>query len=127
VRAGSHATTFGGGPLVASVALRVLRTLAQPAFLEEVRRKGARLRERLEEIDAKGLREVRGRGLFVGVQVEEPAAVRDAAFGEGLIVVPAGDSVLRLLPPLNAPDEDLDEAVSRLEQALRRVAEEASR
>ena len=123
VRAGVHATTFGGGPLVASVALRVLRTLAEPAFLEEVSRKGRALRDRVAGSGAPGLREVRGRGLFLGVQVREPAKVREHAHREGLLVVPAGDDVLRLLPPLNARQEDLDEAAARLERAMRSAAE----
>jgi acetylornithine/N-succinyldiaminopimelate aminotransferase len=118
VKPGVHATTFGGGPLVARVALRVFRTIADPDFLAEVRRKGKMLRDRLEAIESPRVREVRGLGLFLGVQVEDPAAVRDAALAERLLLVPAGDDVLRFLPPLNAPDSDLDEAATRFERAL---------
>jgi acetylornithine/N-succinyldiaminopimelate aminotransferase len=123
VRAGAHATTFGGGPLVASVALRVLRTLADPAFLDQVSDKGRVLRERLASSGAPGIREIRGRGLFVGVQLREPSKVREHAHREGLLVVPAGDDVLRLLPPLNVAPGDLEEAAARLERALHRAAQ----
>src|SRR5213078_1345016 len=66
---GDHATTFGGGPLVATVALEVLRTIADPDFLAAVRAKGAMLGKRLEQLAAKSprVRAVRGRGLMWGI------------------------------------------------------------
>lgn len=121
VRPGCHATTFGGGPLVCRVALRVLETVAEEAFLAGVRRRGERLRRGLEELRSPLVREIRGRGLLLGVQVASPQAVREAAFEEELLLVPAGDDVLRFLPALNAPDADLDEAVARFGRALARV------
>jgi acetylornithine/succinyldiaminopimelate/putrescine aminotransferase len=102
----------------------VLRKLSEPSFLEEVARKGNALMGRIASSGAPGLRQVRGKGLFVGVQVEAPAKVREHAYREGLLVVPAGDDVLRLLPPLNVAEEDLEEAAARLERALRQAAED---
>jgi predicted acetylornithine/succinylornithine family transaminase len=126
VRPGTHATTFGGGPLVAAVALRVLETVARPRFLAGVRAAGERLQRGLSGLASPFVREIRGRGLMIGVRVSDPAAVREAAFDEQLLVVPAGEDVLRFLPPLNAPGEDLDEAVSRFGRALRRTEGGAS-
>lgn len=119
VKPKSHATTFGGGPLVASVALSVFRTISRPDFLAEVRRKGELLRGKLEGIDSPHVAEIRGRGLFLGVKIRgDLSAARERAFEQRLLLVPAGDNVLRFLPPLNAPDTDLEEAVARLSRAL---------
>src|SRR5207302_1871711 len=103
LKPGDHATTFGGGPLVASVALDVVRTIADPAFLADVRRKAEWLGARLARLAAGAprVREVRGRGLMWGLELAEPAApLVAAARARGLLVVTAGPQVIRLLPPL---------------------------
>jgi len=125
VRPGCHGTTFGGGPVVASVALAVLRAVDRPELLCEVRRKGERLRERLAGAHA-CVEAVRGSGLMIGVVVPEHARVHAAAFEEGLLVVPAGNSTLRFLPPLVATDEELDDAVERFTRACDRAAKEGA-
>src|SRR5439155_1500147 len=101
LKPGDHATTFGGGPLVAGVALEVVRTIADPAFLADVRRKAEWLGAHLAQLaaGAPGVREVRGRGLMWGLELAEPAAPIVAAARErGLLVVTAGAQVCRLLP-----------------------------
>ena len=128
IQPGEHGTTFGGGPLVAHVARSVLRTIAAPAFLDGVRKRAARLDERLKAMAArtKVVQELRGLGLIRGVKVEagphgehgEAAAVVTRARELGLLVVAAGADVVRLLPPLNTPDEELDRGVELLEEAL---------
>src|SRR5207244_2074640 len=103
LKPGDHATTFGGGPLVASVALEVVRTIAQPDFLAAVRQKGEWLGARLARLAARSAKvnEVRGRGLMWGLELAEPAAPYVTAARErGLLVVTAGANVLRLVPPL---------------------------
>ncbi|HSR43040.1 MAG TPA: acetylornithine/succinylornithine family transaminase [Longimicrobiales bacterium] len=118
---GDHATTFGGGPLVASVALAVVSRLADPAFLEGVATRGRWLEERLGGLRERRsvVREVRGAGLMWGLELRAPAAeVVDAARQRGLLVVPAGASVVRLLPPLNVSLADLETGIDRLEEAL---------
>src|SRR2546429_635436 len=93
LRPGDHATTFGGGPLVAGVALEVVRTIADPAFLAEVRRKAEWLGAHLARLAAGAprVREVRGRGLMWGLELAEPAAPIVAAARErGLLGVTAG-------------------------------------
>jgi len=119
--AGDHATTFGGGPLVASVALDVVRTIAEPEFLASVRARGARLGAglaRAAQASSK-VREIRGRGLMWGVELSVPAAPIVAAARERqLLVLSAGPNVLRLLPPLVIGDADLDRGVAVLAEVL---------
>jgi acetylornithine/N-succinyldiaminopimelate aminotransferase len=121
LKPGDHATTFGGGPLVAGVALDVLRTIGEPAFLAEVRRKGTWLGERLRGLADRTRRvaQVRGRGLMWGVELTEPAAPYVAQARERhLLVVTAGPTVLRLVPPLVISDQELERGVAILEDVL---------
>jgi acetylornithine/N-succinyldiaminopimelate aminotransferase len=121
LKPGDHATTFGGGPLVASVALDVVRTIADDAFLEDVRRKGEWLGARLGRLAAlrPRVREVRGRGLLWGLELSEPAAPFVAAARErGLLVLTAGPQVIRLIPPLVITVADLERGVAILEEVL---------
>ena len=121
LKPGDHATTFGGGPLVAGVALEVVRTIADPAFLADVRRKAEWLGARLGRLAAATarVREARGRGLMWGLELTEPAAPFVAAARErGLLVVTAGPQVIRLLPPLVIAVEELERGVAILEEVL---------
>jgi len=121
LKPGDHATTFGGGPLVATVALEVLRTIAEPGFLAAVRDKGGWLERRLSALAARraSVREVRGRGLMWGVELGEPAApFVTAARERGLLVVSAGPNVIRLVPPLVVSVEELERGVAMLEAVL---------
>jgi predicted acetylornithine/succinylornithine family transaminase len=118
---GDHATTFGGGPLVAGVALEVVRAIAQPELLAAVRRHGEWLQTRLSAVAAhsRRVRAVRGRGLMWGIELAEPAApFVTLARDRGLLVAMAGANVLRLLPPLVITSEDLARGVAILEGAL---------
>jgi acetylornithine/N-succinyldiaminopimelate aminotransferase len=122
---GDHGSTFAGGPLICAVALAVLRKLSEPAFLQHVREIGAYLDGRLEEMrkDDPHIRELRGRGLMRGVRVDgSAAAVKDAAQEAGLLLVTAGDDVIRLVPPLIIEREHVDEAVGILRHALEVLA-----
>ncbi|HET7790940.1 MAG TPA: acetylornithine/succinylornithine family transaminase [Gemmatimonadales bacterium] len=118
---GDHATTFGGGPLVASVALDVLRALAEPAFLESVRKKGEILGAALRALASRRpqVKDVRGVGLMWGIELAEPAApVIAAARERGLLVVSAGPTVIRIVPPLVISAEDLARGVAILDGVL---------
>jgi predicted acetylornithine/succinylornithine family transaminase len=117
---GDHGTTFGGGPLVSSVALAVLQQISEPSFLERVRVAGDRLAAALRTLPAEHVTEVRGAGLMLGVELTErtAASVIAAALEKGLLVVSAGERVLRLLPPLVVSDAEIDEAVETLRQVL---------
>jgi acetylornithine/N-succinyldiaminopimelate aminotransferase len=118
---GDHATTFGGGPLVATVALDVVRTIADPDFLAEVRAKGAWLGERLAALGAQAprVRQVRGRGLMWGVELAEPAApFVTAARERRLLVITAGPNVIRIVPPLTASRAELERGAAILAEVL---------
>ena len=121
LKPGDHATTFGGGPLVAGVALDVVRTIADPAFLADVRGKGEWLGARLADLASRRprVREVRGRGLLWGLELTEPAAPAVAAARErGLLVLTAGPDVIRIIPPLIITREELERGVAILEEIL---------
>lgn len=118
---GDHATTFGGGPFVATVALDVVRTIAEPDFLADVRAKGEWLGERLSALAARSprVREPRGRGLMWGLELNEVAAPLVAAARERhLLVLTAGATVIRIVPPLTVSREDLDRGATILEEVL---------
>ncbi|MEM6929037.1 MAG: aspartate aminotransferase family protein, partial [Myxococcota bacterium] len=118
---GMHGSTFGGGPVVSRVACAVFDALSDPDLLAGVQTRAALLRELLPAALGPKLAEVRGVGLLLGVRFELEATARDiarAALGEGLLVVPASANVVRILPPLNAPEDDLREAAARLAKAV---------
>lgn len=119
--AGTHGSTYGGNPLGCAVGAAVVGIIADPAFLTEVARKGALFRQKLEGLVAAHptvFEGVRGRGLMLGLKCRiAPADVVKAGYAQHVLTVPAADNVLRLLPALNIPDEDLAEAVARLDRA----------
>ena len=112
---GAHASTFGGNPFACRVALAVLDTIVGEELPEAAAKAGASLRERLEDLGRRRgwIREVRGLGLMVGVELGGVAAadVMATAQERGLLVNAIGQSVLRLLPPLIVTEAELDEAV----------------
>jgi len=121
LKPGDHATTFGGGPLVATVALEVLQKLAAPEFLAAVRARGARLGTALRALGERSpkVKEVRGVGLMWGIELTQPAApFVTAARERGLLIATAGPSVLRLVPPLVISDAEVDRAVATLGEVL---------
>jgi acetylornithine/succinyldiaminopimelate/putrescine aminotransferase len=116
---GDHASTFAGGAVAAAAALAVLDLVDDPALLRAVREHGSRLREALLEIE--GVRAVRGRGLMLGVGLEEgidSAAVNADLLGRGLIVNAPEPGSLRLLPPLTVEEAQLDRAVALIGESL---------
>ena len=122
IEPGDHATTFGGGPFVASVANYVVGRLSDPALLAHVRDQGAWIGDRLASLvsaNAK-VRAARGIGFIWGIDVTDAAStVVRAALDAGLLVCSAGDHTVRLLPPLVASREELAEGLDLLEDALK--------
>lgn len=121
VKAGDHGTTFGGGPLVSSVALEVVRRLSEPTLLASVRENGVWLGETLRAIARRTgkVRATRGMGYMWGLDVVEPAsAVIQRGWDAGLLVISAGDHTIRLLPPLVMTREELGRGAALLEQIL---------
>ena len=124
--AGTHGSTYGGNPLACAVGARVMEIVTAPGFLDEVNRKAGLLRQRLEGLVAghPGLFEgVRGEGLMLGLKCRvAPADLVAAGYEAGILTVPAADNVLRLLPPLTITDEEIAEAVARLDKAATALA-----
>ena len=119
--AGVHGTTFGGNPLAMAIANAVLDVVLAPGFLDNVARLGLNAKQKLAGLaDAhpRIIEEVRGQGLMIGLKTRiSPGDFAAFAREQKLLSIPAGDSTLRLLPPLTISDEELDEAVRRLEAA----------
>lgn len=119
--AGTHGSTFGGNPLAMAAANAVLDVVLEPGFLEDVREKGLALKQKLASVvDQYPLifDMVRGEGLLLGLHAKiPPQDVVAACFDEKLLCVPAGDNVMRILPPLIATNEDFDLAVAAIERA----------
>lgn len=119
--AGTHGSTYGGNPLGCAVGCKVMETVAAPEFLADVNRKAALLRQKLEGLIAshpKVFDSVRGSGLMLGLKCVAPNLdVVNAGYAQNLLTVPAADNVVRLLPPLTITDQDLAEAVARLDAA----------
>jgi acetylornithine/N-succinyldiaminopimelate aminotransferase len=118
---GSHGSTFGGTPFVASVALATLTTVLDDKLPDRAARMGKRLMDGLGALAGTHatIREVRGRGLLIGVGLARPAAaVVDACRDAGLLVLTAGENVLRLAPPLILDERDCDRALGIIDGAL---------
>ena len=119
--AGTHGSTYGGNPLGCAIGLKVLEIVSDPAFLAEVNRKAGMLRQKLEGLvaDHPDLFEgVRGEGLMLGLKCKtSPADLVANGYEQGVLTVPAHDNVVRLLPALNISDEDITEAVARIDAA----------
>jgi acetylornithine/succinyldiaminopimelate/putrescine aminotransferase len=121
---GDHASTFAGGPLIATVARAVFNHIKQPQFLAEVRAKGNYLSTKLNEIAARSslINGVRGQGLMWGLISTIPAAeVVAEARNHNLIILIAGEKVVRLLPPLIITQDEIDMLAERLEATLESV------
>ena len=114
---GSHGTTFGGNPVACAAAKAVLGVIDE-AFLAEVRRKGQLLIDAASQVP--GVAQVRGRGLMLGVVLDEAVAKLVVKHGleEGLILNAPGSDVIRLTPPLVITDDEIAEAMKRLARAI---------
>jgi predicted acetylornithine/succinylornithine family transaminase len=116
---GDHGSTFAGGPIASAAALAVLEIVDDPALLRSVRERGQQLREGLARLD--GVREVRGRGLMIGVGLEEgldSGAITADLLERGLVVNAPERASLRLLPPLVVEPEQIERAVTVIGESL---------
>ena len=119
--AGTHGSTYGGNPLGCAVGSAVLATVSDPAFLMDVARKAAAMRQGLEGLVSKFsdvFDGVTGSGLMLGLKCSASNTdVVNAGYDVGVLTVPAAENVVRLLPPLNILDEDIIIALEKLEKA----------
>ncbi len=118
---GSHGTTFGGNPLAMSVGNAVLDVVLAPGFFERVGQAGLLLKQRLAELQDRHpgvIAEIRGDGLMLGLRTVVPNGdFVAAARARHLLVIAAGDNVVRLLPPLVVTDAEIADAFDRLDAA----------
>ena len=119
--AGTHGSTYGGNPLGCAVGSAVLDTVSDPAFLMDVSRKAAAMRQGLGGLVGQFsdiFEGVAGSGLMLGLKCRVPnIEVVNAGYDVGVLTVPAAENVVRLLPPLNILDEDIIIALEKLEKA----------
>lgn len=124
---GSHASTFGGNPFATAVANAVLQVLTEEDLPERAAQMGDVLRKRLEKLAQKYptlLGEVRGKGLLIGVALKDGgSAILHEALERGLFINVVGSSVLRLLPPLNVTEQEIDEAIEILDESIAAVVQ----
>jgi acetylornithine/N-succinyldiaminopimelate aminotransferase len=123
--AGTHGSTYGGNPLACAVGCAVLASVADEAFLAEVRRKSALFKQKLGGLIAAHpdiFDSLRGEGLMLGLKCKCINTDMVSAGYEALVItVPAADNVIRLLPPLNITDDEIELAIGRLDQAAQRL------
>ena len=121
---GTHGSTFGGNPLAMSVASAVIDVVTEPGFLDAVQAKSRRLKQCLASIKnrfPRAVEDVRGTGLLTGLKLKAavtPAQVVNAAIGEKLLLVAAGDNTVRVIPPLTVSDGEIADGAERLARSL---------
>ena len=118
---GTHGSTYGGNPLGCAVGNAVMEIVADPDFLADVNRRAALLRQKMEGLVAAHpdiFEVVRGMGMMLGLKTRiPPADFVKAGYAAEVITVPAGDNVVRLLPPLTLTEDEIAEALNRLDAA----------
>lgn len=116
--AGSHGSTFGGNPLAMAASLATVNEIFNESFLNDVKKKGDYVKQKLQEAlnEYPSVKQVKGLGLMVGIELtEEVHAVISQLRENGLLVLPAGPNVIRLLPPLTVTFEEIDEAIALIQ------------
>ena len=119
---GDHGTTYGGNPFVCAAADAVLTIFERDNILENVRKVGAYLREKLEELRTvtDHIVDIRGKGMMLGVEFDVPVnpIINNALLEQHMVLINAGTNILRVIPPLIVTEKDVDEAIERLKKAL---------
>ena len=122
---GTHGSTYGGNPLAMAAANAVLDVINEPDFLSSIIKKGNKLKDDLTSLVEKHpsvLESVRGVGLMLGVKSIGPNLELMTALRENkLLTVVAGENVVRILPPLNVSEDELDEAVQKIDQVCNKI------
>ncbi len=128
--AGTHGSTFGGNPLATAVGNAVLDVVTAPGFLDHVKDMALLLKQKLaglKDAHPDVIADIRGEGLMMGIKCKVPnTALQAEALQQGLLVIGAGDNVVRLLPPLIITSADVSEAVDKLESACRKLSVRAA-
>eukprot|EP01135_Chromosphaera_perkinsii_P006946 Nk52_evm34s628 gene=Nk52_evmTU34s628 len=121
LKPGLHGSTFAGNPLVTAASLHVLDRIEKEHLMDNVVFQSKRIVQRLASM--KGIKKVKGRGLLLGIETNfENSKVVQEALDKGLLLVGAGGNTVRLLPPINVSDEDVDLAMDILHESLENVS-----
>ncbi|NMD69045.1 ornithine--oxo-acid transaminase [Bacillus sp. DNRA2] len=116
---GSHGSTFGGNPLACAVSIAALEVIEEEQLADRSLKLGEYFLSKLTEIQSPLLKQIRGRGLFIGVELNSPARKYcEALKGEGLLCKETHDTVIRFAPPLIITKEELDWAIARIKKVL---------
>ncbi|KAG7664147.1 ARG8 [[Candida] subhashii] len=127
LRVGDHGTTYGGNPLGSRIGNYVVETIAQPEFLEEVNKKSQRFIKGLQKIAdtyPDKIVDIKGKGLLLGLQFDATADIGEIVSKcrqRGLLIITAGNNVIRIVPALNIPDETIDEGLKILSESIGEV------
>ena len=122
IHKGDHASTFAGNPFTTHVANYVVERVSQPEFLADVREKGEYLMELIAELNNPHVKEIRGKGLIVGVELDIAAGpIVSEGYERGILLVSAGPNVVRFVPPLTITKEELATAAGILGEILREI------
>jgi acetylornithine/LysW-gamma-L-lysine aminotransferase len=116
---GLHGTTYGGNPLACAAALATIRLMVSERLADRAAEAGGLLMHRLRELELKVVREVRGLGLMIGIAMKKKVRpYLDRLTEHGVLALPAGLSVLRLLPPLTITDDEIDRVIAAMGEVL---------
>jgi ornithine--oxo-acid transaminase len=119
---GSHGSTFGGNPLAAAIGLEALKVLDEEGLIENSARLGEHLKARLQGFNDPAIREVRGRGLWVGIELDRPAKPYcEALLEEGVMTRETHENVLRVAPPLSITLDELEWGLTRIERVFNQL------
>jgi len=128
---GDHGSTFGGNPLAAAVAMAALDVLFEEKLIERSAEVGAWLLAELQDLRSRIVRDVRGRGLFVGIEVDPryttARPVVDRLLARGILSKDTHETVVRIAPPLNIPRDDLEWAVREIRAVFRELERDLKR
>lgn len=125
LKAGSHASTFGGSPIVCAAALGVFEAIEEDGLLENTVKMGEYIVSRFNELKKRTpkIDMVKGKGLMIGVKlaVEDASAITEECVKEGLLINCTQKNIVRIMPPVTVTKEDIDMAMEKLEKALERI------
>jgi acetylornithine/LysW-gamma-L-lysine aminotransferase len=119
IQSGVHGSTFGGNPLACAAALATIDVIVNEDLPAQSAEKGKYLRERLMCIETPIIREIRGLGLMIGIELKTRARpYLEALISHGVLALPAGPTVIRLLPPLIIGYDEMDTVITAIEEVL---------
>ncbi|HEY8998177.1 MAG TPA: aminotransferase class III-fold pyridoxal phosphate-dependent enzyme, partial [Edaphobacter sp.] len=119
IHPGDHGSTFGGNPMACAVARASLRVIVEEKLAERSAELGKLLMERMQAIDSPNVKQVRGKGLWVAIELNGPARpICEALMQEGILCKETHDNVIRIAPPLNIDQKDLLWACDRIKAVL---------